>query len=64
MGERAPDVILHIATKEVLVDTREMSWSTDTRLYHSLPELADALPGRLVGGPVVLKQHRGMGGGG
>ena len=64
MGERAPDVILRIATKEVLVDTREMSWSTDTRLYHSLPELADALPGRLVGGPVVLKQHRGMGGGG
>jgi Domain of unknown function (DUF6815) len=59
-----PDVILRIATKEVLVDTREMSWGTDTRLYRSLLELAEALPGRLAGGPVVLKQHRGMGGGG
>jgi hypothetical protein len=59
-----PDVILRIATKEVLVDTREMSWGTDTRLYRSLQELTDVLPGRLVAGPVVLKQHRGMGGGG
>jgi hypothetical protein len=59
-----PDVILRIATKEVLVDTREMSWGTDTRLYRSSQELADGLTGRLVAGPVVLKQHRGMGGGG
>ncbi len=59
-----PDVVMRIATKEVLVDTREMSWGTDTRLYRSLRELADALPARLAGGPVVLKQHRGMGGGG
>ncbi len=59
-----PDVILRIATKEVLVDTRELSWGTDTRIYRSLADLVDALPGRPAGGPVVLKQHRGMGGGG
>ena len=59
-----PDVILRIATKEVLVDTREMSWGTDTRLYRSIGELAGALADRLDGGPVVLKRHRGMGGGG
>jgi hypothetical protein len=41
-----------------------MSWGTDTRLYCSSQELAHGLPGRLVAGPVVLKQHRGMGGGG
>jgi hypothetical protein len=59
-----PDVIMKIATKEVLVDTKEMSWGTDTRLYRSLDDLADALPGRLASGPIVLKQQRGMGGGG
>jgi hypothetical protein len=59
-----PDVILKIATKEVLVDTKDMSWGTDTRIYRSLADLADALPSRLAAGPVVLKQHRGMGGGG
>jgi hypothetical protein len=59
-----PDVILRIATKEVLVDTREMSWGTDTRLYRSIGELSGALADRLTSGPVVLKQHRGMGGGG
>jgi hypothetical protein len=59
-----PDVILRVATKEVLVDTREMSWGTDTRLYRSIGELAGALADRLTRGPVVLKQHRGMGGGG
>jgi hypothetical protein len=59
-----PDVILRIGTKEILVDTREMSWGTDTRLYRSLGDLADALPGRVAAGPIVLKQHRGMGGGG
>ena len=59
-----PDVILKIATKEVLVDTKEMSCGTDARLYRSLDDLADALPRRLGSGPIVLKQNRGMGGGG
>jgi len=59
-----PDVITKIATKAVLVDTKEMSWGTDARLYRSLDHLAEALPGRLASGSIVLKQHRGMGGGG
>jgi hypothetical protein len=60
-----PDVILRMGMKQVLVDTREMSWGTDTRLYRSLDELRAALPARLAdAGPVVLKRHRGMGGDG
>lgn len=58
-----PDVILRMGTKEVLVDTRDMSWGTDTRVYRTWDELNSALPSRLrAGGPLVLKQHRGMGG--
>jgi hypothetical protein len=60
-----PDVILQMATKKVLVDTREMSWGTDTRLYVSAAELRDRLPARLSGrDALVLKQQRGMGGSG
>lgn len=59
-----PDVILRMGTKEVLVETREMSWGTDTRLYRSAEELRDQLPARLEAGPLVLKRHRGMGGNG
>lgn len=58
-----PDVILRLGTKEVLVDTREMGWGTDTRIYRSWEELRDELPRRLADGrALVLKQHRGMGG--
>jgi hypothetical protein len=58
-----PDVILKMATKKVLVDTRELSWGTDTRLYRSVSELRDQLPGRLADrDAIVLKQQRGMGG--
>ena len=58
-----PDVILKMATKKVLVDTSEMSWGTDTRLYLSASELRDQLPARLAeGDALVLKQQRGMGG--
>jgi hypothetical protein len=58
-----PDVIMRMATKRVLYDTREMSWGTDTRLYLSAAELRDALAFQLVeGATVVLKQQRGMGG--
>jgi Domain of unknown function (DUF6815) len=60
-----PDVILQMATKQVLVDTRQMSWGTDTRLHRTAAELANALPARLAEQtPLVLKQHRGMGGNG
>ena len=60
-----PDVILKMATKQVLVDTRQMSWGTDTRLYRSAAELRADLPSRIAKqAPLVLKQNRGMGGNG
>ena len=60
-----PDVILRMGTKEVLVDTASMSWSTETSLYRTAERTRDELPARLAeGGPLVLKQHRGMGGNG
>ena len=59
-----PDVILKLGTKQVLVDTRHLSWSSDVHLYRTPGELRDLLPARLAAGPVVLKQHRGMGGDG
>ena len=60
-----PDVILKLGTKQVLVDTRHMSWSSDVHLYRTAEELRAQLPARLAArGPVVLKQHRGMGGDG
>src|SRR5437764_4887227 len=58
-----PDVIMRMATKRVLYDTREMSWGTDTRLYLSAAALREGLASRLTDGdPRVLKQQRGMGG--
>jgi hypothetical protein len=58
-----PDVILRMGTKEVLVDTASMSWGTETHLYRTAEELREQLPSRLAErGPLVLKQHRGMGG--
>jgi hypothetical protein len=57
-----PDVILRMATKRVLVDLASMSWSADTHLYSSHDQFREELPGRLANGPLVLKQHRGMGG--
>jgi hypothetical protein len=58
-----PDVISRMATKQVLVDTRQMSWGTETALYRTGAELRSGLPARLVEqAPLVLKQHRGMGG--
>ena len=57
-----PDVILRMATKQVLVDTARMSWSAENHLYGSLDQLRAELPERLGRGPLVLKQHRGMGG--
>ena len=60
-----PDVILRLGTKEVLVDTRSMAWGSDTRIYRNMDELRRELPRRLAGRkPLVLKQHRGMGGNG
>ena len=58
-----PDVIMRLATKRVLYDTRDMSWGTDTSLYLSADELREGLASRLSGDVArVLKQQRGMGG--
>jgi len=60
-----PEVISKMATKQVLVDTKHMSWGTDTRLYRTAAELRDDLPARLTEQTaLVLKRHRGMGGNG
>ena len=60
-----PDVIRRLATKRVLVDTASMSWSADTHLYASFEQFEAELPRRASErGPLVLKQHRGMGGAG
>ncbi len=57
-----PDVIRRMGTKEVLVETRAMSWGTDSRLYRTAAEFRAEFPRRLAGRPLVLKQQRGMGG--
>jgi hypothetical protein len=56
-----PDVIMRMATKRVLYDTRTLGWGADTELYLSAGELRSGLEARL-GTPRVLKQQRGMGG--
>jgi len=55
-----PDVILRLGTKQVLVDTRELSWGTDTRRHATANELRARLV--TLDRPIVLKQLRGMGG--
>ena len=58
-----PMVIQKMGTKEVLVDTKTLSWSTDTQLYRAFDDLRERLPLRLrERGSIVLKQRRGMGG--
>lgn len=60
-----PDVILKLGTKEVLFQTRDMSWGGDIDLYKTVEELRRRLPLRLAtGAPRVLKQNRGNGGNG
>src|SRR3954467_7080522 len=57
-----PDVILKMGTKEVLYRTRRMSWGCDTALYRTAEAMRAELPGRLAGGPRVIKRNRGNGG--
>ena len=55
-----PDVILKMGTKQVLADTQQMSWGTETHVYRTPAELRERLS--VAEGPLVLKQYRGMGG--
>lgn len=59
-----PDIILKLGTKQVLVDTRAMSWSAPGTLVHRTPEaLAAALNDHFAAGTTrVLKQYRGHSG--
>jgi hypothetical protein len=60
-----PETILKMGTKEVLYDTRDLSWGSDVHLYRSMDELRSQLPARLANGqPRVLKQYRGNDGNG
>src|SRR5437763_14959877 len=57
-----PDVILKMGTKEVLHQTRAMSWGSDTALYRTAEAMRAELPARLAAGPRVIKRNRGNGG--
>jgi hypothetical protein len=58
-----PDVILKMGVKEVLYRTKHLGWGTDTQLYRTMAEFADAFPSRLQSaGPRVVKRNRGNGG--
>lgn len=57
-----PDAILALGTKDVLVETRDLPFGSDSYRVDSLDQLADELPQRLRSGPRVLKQHRGHSG--
>jgi hypothetical protein len=57
-----PDVILKMGTKEVLYQTRKMSWGCDTALYRTAENMCGELPKRLAAGPRVIKRNRGNGG--
>jgi hypothetical protein len=57
-----PDVILKMGTKEVLYQTRTMSWGCDTALYRTAEAIRSELPGRLDTGARVIKRNRGNGG--
>jgi len=57
-----PDVICKLGTKEVLHQTRSMSWGSDTALYRTAAAMRAELPARLAVGPRVIKRNRGNGG--
>jgi hypothetical protein len=58
-----PDTVLKMGTKDVLFDTRALSWSLDVDRYDTLGDFVERFPTRLAAGtPCVVKQHRGNGG--
>ena len=57
-----PDTILKMGTKDVLYDTRSLSWSLDTDRYDTLESFSERFPSKLATGARVLKQYRGNGG--
>jgi hypothetical protein len=58
-----PDVVDRLGTKEVLVDTRDLSWGCDVHVYRSPEEFRREFPQRMgAHGVRVLKASRGNGG--
>lgn len=58
-----PDTILKMGTKDVLYDTRTLSWSEATHRYADFDSFVALFPERIEDGTArVLKQHRGNGG--
>jgi hypothetical protein len=57
-----PDTVLHLGTKDVLFETRELPFGSDVHRVDSLAQLESELPARLAQGPRVLKQQRGHSG--
>lgn len=60
-----PDIIEKMGTKEVLVQTRHMSWGADTHLYDTIDQFKEDFPARCMQSKVrVLKRSRGSSGNG
>jgi hypothetical protein len=58
-----PDVIVKMGTKEVLYETRDLGWGSDTHLYRTFAQFADEFSTLLASsGPRVVKQYRGHSG--
>jgi hypothetical protein len=58
-----PDVIVKMGVKEVLYQTRDLGWGTDTHVYRSSASFRKEFPPRLKEwGPRVIKRNRGNGG--
>lgn len=55
-----PDIILKLGTKEVLYQTRDLGWGSDTEFYRSFDDFDLRFPLKLsLAGPRVLKPLRG-----
>ena len=59
-----PKVILKMGTKEVLYDTKNMSWGSDTQVFKTAEKLRQEFPNIIKQSARVLKQYRGSGGNG
>ncbi len=57
-----PDTIEKIGTKDVLFETRHMTWSSGVERYENVDDFVRRFPSSLRSGPRVVKPRRGNGG--
>ena len=57
-----PETILRLGTKDVLVESRDLPFGSDSHAVADVPALDAGVRTRLEAGPRVLKQHRGHSG--